>query len=203
MKKTIIAGVASAVLAAMPVVGVFAADTDTEKVDTLRLTIDNACTFERISGSEHASTVGTWGDDDNSETVTDDPNTLFATVANDESYDALGTSSFTVTCNNQYGYTVSVAGTAFTADTAANSTGTYAWGYTKGGTLTTADSMWTIASGHAGASWADSNAIVAQASAPVSNDTFTVTYKAYVDATQPADSYTATATYNFAQKAGA
>lgn len=213
MKKAIIAGAASAVLAAMPVVGVFAvgaSDGNSVYTDTLILTIDNACTFARgATTNGHADGFGSWGDGTGTPAPTAGQaghvDTLSATVINGTIYDgesgngaALGTSTFVVNCNNQAGYDVTVATTGFTANTAANSTGAYAWGYSAGGTIANADnSSWTIASSHAGAALGTNK--VAKAEAPVSDDNFTVTYKAAVDATQPADTYTASAEYTFAQ----
>ena len=125
---------------------------------------------------------------------------MYGTVSNSESYTNLGTSTFVVTCNNQYGYKVEVAASDFSATgTAANAQGDYAWAYAAGGDLTTTNSMWTIASSKTGAGVDLANNIVATASAPVSADAFTVTYKAFVDATQPADTYTASAAYTFSQ----
>ena len=50
MKKSIVAGAASLVLAAMPVVGVFAAD-PAALVDTLTVTVNESCTFTRTTGN--------------------------------------------------------------------------------------------------------------------------------------------------------
>ena len=213
MKKAIIAGAASAVLAAMPVMGAFATGATTGSsvyTDTLILTIENACTFARgTTTNGHANGFGSWGDGTGDPTPTAGQaghvDTLTATVLNGKIYDgvsgnegALGTSTFVVNCNNKAGYDVTVATTGFTASVAANSTGAYAWGYSAGGTIANADnSSWTIASDHTGAALGTNK--VAKAEAPVSDDGFTVTYKAAVDATQPADVYTASAEYTFAQ----
>ena len=52
MKKSLIMGATSLVLAATPVFGVFAAEGDPAAVtDTLKVTVDEICTFERTTGN--------------------------------------------------------------------------------------------------------------------------------------------------------
>ena len=200
MKKSIIAaGAASAVLAAMPIAGVFAVDF----TDTLNLTIDNVCTFTRQTVA-HTDGVGAWGNDGKEETTNDAADTLYATVTNGTVYDGetgnsgvLGSSAFNVTCNNNKGYSVAVNASALTATGV--STTDFAWPYAAGGTLTTNTdaSSWTISSNGEGA--AMNTGTVATKGAPTNGTNFTVTYKAFVDSTQPAGTYTATAEYTMTQ----
>ena len=89
MKKSIVAGAASLVLAAMPVVGVFAANPEAV-VDTLTVTVNESCTFEHKSGDgsfTHAMAAG---------------------ALNAE----FGTSTFTSACNNGKGYDINAAFTS-------------------------------------------------------------------------------------------
>ena len=59
MKKSLIAtGAASLALAAMPVVGVFAVDGPVQVVDTVRVTIDESCTFEATQGGATVTPTG-------------------------------------------------------------------------------------------------------------------------------------------------
>ena len=55
MKKTLIAGAASVALAAMPVLGVFAADTLTPITDTVTVTIDSACSLSGTGATPSAT----------------------------------------------------------------------------------------------------------------------------------------------------
>lgn len=92
MKKIAIAG-ASLALAAMPVVGVFAAD-DTDVQDTIRVTVNSSCTF-RASGT--GTLDGTYtANGANGQTV--NPSTSGEGVTN--------VHTFNVFCNNNKGYTV-------------------------------------------------------------------------------------------------
>ena len=88
MKKLAIAG-ASLALAAMPVVGVFAASGDvvTTTVDTLTLNIPQGC---NITSSSRADTTAAFGTVNPGQTSTD------------------GTSAFTITCNGAWKVTPSI-----------------------------------------------------------------------------------------------
>ena len=89
MKKLIIAGSASLALAAMPMVGVFAAD-PAALTDTLKITVNESCTFEHKSG-------------DGSYT-----HAMAANALNAE----FGTSTFTSACNNGKGYDINAVFTS-------------------------------------------------------------------------------------------
>ena len=84
MKKALIAGAASAVLAAMPVVGVFADDITT-MTDTLTVTIEASCTFDAAS------------------------HTYSDTLTANQYVESFGKTTMNVACNNAKGYTVTSA----------------------------------------------------------------------------------------------
>ena len=118
MKKALIAGVTSAVLAALPVAMSFAATTDEV---TASVKVNTSCTIARLAygsggvgeGSSHkngtGSVSGTWGTSNS---------TLTATVSNGFATPVdtpLGKSNFNVTCNDPDGYTLKVATSNLTA----------------------------------------------------------------------------------------
>lgn len=94
MKKALIAGAASAVLAAMPIVGVFATD-DLDVVDTVKVTVEPSCTF-RASGTGTLDATYT-ASGANGASVS--PSTSGEQGTN--------VHTFNVFCNNNKGYTVS------------------------------------------------------------------------------------------------
>ena len=195
MKKSIIAAGASAVaLAAMPVVGVFAAGATTgasSYTDNLSITIETACTFARenyasggIDGNaSHKNGSGTWGTGASADT-------LSATVTN-SSLTALGSSNFKVVCNNTAGYQVTVANSGLTSG--GNS-------IPNNNTYTNAISGWSpIYNGTKLVGDTTTPATVKSASTTTDNDTFEVSYSVGVSSTQQAGTYEGSATYTFAQ----
>lgn len=119
MKKLAIAG-ASVALAAMPVVGVFAAPTLTH-TDTLRLTLSQVCTLGTVTAgaandgtdsTTHTagSPVGTWGAGEGEGATTagnvNHRDTLSATVAAGNTYANLGSTTLTVRCNDNSGFEI-------------------------------------------------------------------------------------------------
>ena len=107
MKKFIIAaGAASVALAAMPIVGVFAANTTYSTIkDVVNLTVDSSCTMEA----------------DDALVVTDTTNSLKGTVVNlpqvsaGDSVSSDGTGTLmTVNCNSVKGWTLSAIATDMT-----------------------------------------------------------------------------------------
>ncbi len=189
MKKAIIAGAASAVLAAMPVMGVFAATGDgattgsSAYTDNLNVTIDTACTFAReayTSGgvennATHKNGAGTWAAD-----------TLSKTVTNSSLTD-LGSSQFKVVCNNTAGYKITVGTTGLTSGTNSIPNNT---------TYTNAISGWSPVFGTTKLVDGDT---VKSVAATTDNDTFEVSYSVGVSSTQQAGTYEGSATYTFAQ----
>jgi len=116
MKKALVAGAASLALAAVPVVGVFAATTLT---DTISVTVSDNCALS-YGSTAHTAGDGTWSS-----------NTLSATRTNGTVTYNLGKTTMKAVCNNSLGYKVAVktlnnltsgsnsipayAGTAYTA----------------------------------------------------------------------------------------
>ena len=119
MKKSIIAaGAASVALAAMPVVGVFAAPT-LSHTDTILLTVSSVCTLGTVTNGvpddgtdatthadgTRATNPGTWGNDPSAEAGTAaHTNTLSETIAAGTTDANMGSTTFTVRCNNAGGY---------------------------------------------------------------------------------------------------
>lgn len=184
MKKSLIAaGAASVALAAMPVVGVFAVD-DKQVVDTIELTVNATCSFNTNSSASSSDTE------------------YAATVANGaEAAFGTATHKFNVTCNDNEGWKVTATPTVLTGAAKSNTlpfvTST---NYSASGST----GMWSadIANGAGGATvtpFGDTATIIATKAASTDNADFTVTYKAYVGTTTPADVYTGTMTYDLAE----
>lgn len=183
MKKLAIAG-ASLALAAMPVVGVFAAD-DLQVVDTIEITVGATCSFNANNSSSMSDT------------------TYSATVANgaEAAFNNSGSHKFSVNCNDNDGWKVTatptaLAGTAVSTNTIPFVTST---NYSASG----ATGMWSadIVAGTGSPTvnaFGSTATIVATKTAATDNADFTVTYKAYVGTTTPADTYTGTMTYDLA-----
>ena len=171
MKKTLIAG-ASLALAAMPVVGVFAAKaSDPEAIsDTLTINVNGVCTLTRSSGT------GTY-----TETMT----------ASDTK--TLGTSTYTTHCNNHTGYTIAVttpnlAGpTNIPFQSTAPTAGTAGWAIQ---TNTTGEATYYVSGNFAETSTQD----------PAAGNTYTATYLAATASDQSQGTYTGTVTYTLTQK---
>lgn len=208
MKKSIIAAsAASLALAAMPVVSTFAVNPTVQ--DTLNITIDNTCSLTRTAV---ANTTGTgltssvWSDQDvNHGTYTVHMDAGSAVT--------VGTSTFTVTCNDvKNGHSVTVATTSLSDQATSGTTGA-AIAYSDS-EVTAAASGWniTIANGtttpipaasiNTGILQAASGTgIVYDKTAPnrltqaLSGATFDATYKVSAAITQDAGTYQGSATY--------
>lgn len=196
MKKALLAGTVSLAVAAMPVVGVFAADT-TSQTDKLSVTIDATCTFKNVGTEEtptyvtHAngtSGIGTWSSD-----------TLAGTMTNGSNTDNFGTTTFTVVCNNTTGWKVTnttadlVSGKNKISPNAGHSetVSGYSW------TVSQADGTGlTIANGKQGAG-GDVASLVA-ATTDANGKTFTVTYGVGISQSQAAGTYTGDVVYTLA-----
>ena len=208
MKKLAIAGAAVA-LAAMPAFGAFAADYN-PIVDTVKVTINDSCAMSAAESGGTASQAG------GVYAKTVDAGTLI----NPTDWDggsAGGSSTlaktYTFSCNNQGGWKVTaqgVAGTTGTQATTAQTNMVGANGKTIAtGTATTGNtSQWafnitatgaTVESGYDGAAtpaaWAQIPAaattiIQSNNAAPVSEATFTPSFRVWVSPTQEADTYT-------------
>jgi len=220
MKKAIIAAGASAVLAAMPVVGVFATShiNGSPLVDQLNVNLSEICTLSRkvtTSGEEpnitsdagHPAAANTGGATIATGAgitngwVTDSNNTnqdnFSATIVAGNEYDAIASSAFNVTCNDvNGGYKVTVTPTGFTG---VNNAAT--WSYNANG-YATSGSSWYLSSNASADNKDIANGIVWQRAADTNNTftsaDFTITYNVKAVSTQEQGSYTATATYTLA-----
>lgn len=208
MKKMLIAtGVASLAVAAMPVVGVFAADI-TEVVDTLNITISPTCSFD--------------GETPNADTTDKDydaANTYSATALNGAKADFNGDTAggdtvvhnFSVTCNDNDGWKVTASAVP---DLAGTGTNNHKFTYVST-TLPTegTEGSWTAVVGGDFSSTSDetitgianaTNAIlktggvIAAEHVSAKTSAFTVTYSAYAGTETAADTYTGSVTYTLA-----
>ena len=204
MKKALIAGAASTVLAAMPVLGVFADTTlpdgtiyGTPLIDRFSLEISEVCTLSRQE-TEHTNpqvqnVSGTWDPTDtNSDLVS-------ATLVAGTAYENLATSSFNVTCNNATG------GYAVTVDTTALMLGGTSsdddWNYANVTSFSGNDSQWFLTSSakmqdsayqpisDGGQVWAVNSGTA------VNSADFTINYSFKPKTTQKTGTYTGSATY--------
>lgn len=235
MKKSLIAASASAVaLAAMPVLGVFAEGETTgvttginTYTDTIQTTVSAACSFARTGStatSKHP--LGTWtSTNETYEADTTNPkiqyhdvlSTVNMTPGSAEA--TLGSSQFTVICNNYGGYQVTFTAEDLTL-TDTSKTQTYSWNYTGTGTAASdGNSYWYATSngtnaaytrnGTGGATVTGGTAIKVQpsdmkpsgssAATPAAGTDFTVTYNAKAEAKQDTGNYDADIVYTFAQ----
>lgn len=199
MKKLAIAG-ASAALAMLPAVGVFAAAANPSNlVDTLKLTIADSCTWTRTLASTDTD-------------VTIDPSGGTAassaasrTVVADQSYAGFATSTINAKCNNAKGYKITGTFTDLTGYT--DNTKTTALSNAEkiayGGASSLAAGTWIAKLGSATVGLA-SGTSGNVASTTVSDDmtagsTYTLTYDIQTAAAQAAGYYEGTATYVFTQ----
>ena len=173
MKKSIVAGAASLVLAAMPVVGVFATN-PAAVVDTLTVTVNESCTFEHGTGNSGSFTKS------------------MAAGALDT---AFGESVFTSACNNGLGYDINAVFTSL-AHTAGNGAA-IAYSAT---TPTAGSGTWTATV--SGSNIAASGGKLMNTSAPDTSagTSATVTYKVSTQSDIAQGTYTGTATYTLTQK---
>ena len=190
MKKALIAGAVSAVLAALPVAMSFA-----DVVDEVSVTVNESCTIARLAyadgvGEESShkngtgAISGTWGSSNS---------TLTATMSNGSAtpIDApLGTSRFNVMCNDKDGYKLSVAtsdltaGNNLTIPANANYSATSSgWGVIYNGNI-----------------YADNSGVilVSVANTTTAGTAYEVGYGVGISGVQAAGTYTGTATYTVA-----
>lgn len=174
MKKSIVAGAASLVLAAMPVVGVFAVDPEAV-VDTLTVTVNESCTFEH-NGSESGSFT----------------HEMAAGALNA----SFGTSNFKAACNNGKGYTIGAVFTPLSHQGNAGEAIAY-----SATTPTAGSGTWTAQIGD-GANIAATEGTLANTTTqdPAGGSTYTVNYKVSLHNDQAQGTYRGTATYTLTQK---
>lgn len=192
MKKSIIAaGAASVALAAMPVVGAFAAFTGGPFTDVIQTTIGETCTFARGATAHGAGE--TWTTDT---TVTTKDTLSAVTITPAAGEATLGTSNFRVVCNDTDGYKVTVGTNPLALPT--GTTQVHTWAYNAGAAPSSPTaSYWRIGSTGDGVDLSN-NIVSTKASAEDGKD-FTVTYYAYAITGQDAGTYSAEVTYTAAQ----
>lgn len=199
MKKLAIAA-SSVALAAMPVVGVFALDTDdTQVVDTIQVTVQSSCTFRATDGGASSA--------DTTYTATG-VNGAPVSPANSGS----STHTFNVFCNNNKGYTVTATANDLVAATTTPAiTDTFA--YKNALSQAAGDNgEWhaEIASSAEGVvaaqlpnstSGSANGTIITRATGatPTAGDAWTATYSALIGTKTTAATYSGTITYNLAQ----
>lgn len=229
MKKSLIAtGAASLAIAAMPVVGVFAADGPVQLVDTVRVTIDESCTFEATKNGQTMAPIpgATEGDPatinrtfaknatlgevvklggSNSEGVTN-PSANAITVAATCNFDTPSGGSTTGTWQIKAASSLTMNGSgtnkinnSTSTTTKLESGNTSAWSMK----IVAAEGV-TIQGGYDDYNVmpAGSGVVVAKGSTSTTTDvTFTPEYRVYVGTDQPADTYTGTVTYTISSPA--
>lgn len=170
MKKTIIAGTASAVFALTPVFGVFATADPASVADTLKVTVDDTCALSRTGGSA----------------------SLTHTMTANQLKADFGYSEIKSTCNNASGYKVTGTFNALADGTktipyqaTAPSAGTSGWTAVLGNSSSTSY----ITSGTAGNVHSTNTADTA------AGHTATVSYKVATADNIAAGTYVGTATY--------
>lgn len=175
MKKSIVVGAASLVLAAMPVVGVFA-DNPNPVVDTLTVTVNESCTFEHKSGDgsyTHAMAAG---------------------ALNNE----FGTSTFTSACNNGKGYDINAVFTSLTHQGNAGEAIAY-----SATTPTAGSGTWTATVSSSNIAETNGKLGFRTSQDPAGGSEYSVSYTVSTHNDQAQGTYKGTATYTLVQKTGA
>lgn len=191
MKKTLMAGAASLALAAMPVVGTFAAQQSVTITDTLQVTITTACTFVRY-GAAGASQTDVNPGPNWSGTTTADGDTVTGTYSATVKPSAdveLGTSTFTAFCNAADGYNVTVSTPNLTNSVSGG--GTIDFTSTE---PTSSEQGWTLTKGN---SLFSSGSFMSSNTATTAAQHETATYTVYTSATTRAGTYTGNVVYTF------
>ena len=188
MNKKVLAIAASAVtFAALPVAGVFAADTTTV-TDTIDVTVDPSCTLGITEGAK-----------------------VTKNVSNGTKTEDLSGSAFSISCNDGTGWNVTAVAKAKNSGTAGNLTST------TGATIATNKAFSDSVSGWAFKltggkavetyqAWANVptvETVVAKDSSTASAESLSVTYGVGINATQAAGTYSGEVTYTLATGPGA
>lgn len=192
MKKLAIAS-ASVALAAMPVVGVFAATGSTEFTDNLQVIVNSGCTLEN-----GGNTDGTYVDRSFSKNI------AVGNYAVLEGSAATDTAAITIKCNTTSG-TVTVTSSGDTTLTGETTSNTIATGAATSGSA----SNWAIKSNASNAASDPYAAYKAHvpgtfltATASASGTTFNPSYQVYVAQGQNPDTYTGAVTYTVSYTSG-
>jgi len=201
MKKALIAGAASVALAAMPVVGVFAAANNPSGLtDTLKLTIEDSCTWTRtLSSTDSDVTIDPSGG-------TAASSSAARTVVADHEYAALAKSTINAKCNNTKGYKITGTFSDLIGYTDSSATKTALNNNEKityGGNVALSAGNWIAKLGTATTglvSGTDGNVASTTASDNMtSGSTYEITYGVYTGTNQAAGYYEGTASYVFTQ----
>ena len=176
MKKSLIIGASSLVLAAAPAISAFAASSNpTAVVDNLSVTVDEICTFERTTGN----------------------GSYTQSMAANALKTDFGTSTFTAICNGGSGFSVAAVFTALTGSVS----GSIAYSAT---TPTAGSGTWTAAKGTSSSTTnlaATGAKLMDTSSASTSSGTVQqVSYKVSTQNNIAQGTYTGTATYTLTQK---
>ena len=197
MKKSLIAtGAASLALAAMPMAGVFAADTSV--TDTIQITVNSACTIAESSTTDGLDNKDTTYAD----TVANGAETTFngthtGTHAFHVSCNAPGGWSFSATPSNLTGYTDSGKGTSNSDSINFAASGSYVSTGAAGdwtATITAPAGITVTQPATAGVA----NTIISETGAQAANVEITAAYKAYVGTETSAGFYEGTIAYTLA-----
>ena len=183
MKKLAIAG-ASMVLAAMPVVGVFATDANQQATDTIQVTVDASCTFTAGSGTATYTASGTNGSGQVSPSLS-----------------SSNVHDFKVFCNNNAGYAVTAVATALSQSGVTDD-----FDYVATLPSSGADGAWHAQIAGTGLKnqlpdGGTSTTIIERTEASGANgESFTSTYTAWIGTETPAGTYEGTIGYTLAAK---
>ena len=184
MKKLAIAG-ASAVLAAMPVVGVFAAaENPANIVDTITVTIEDSCTWSRtLEGGTSVTASGS---------------NLTATKTANQTLSSFGTSTLNAKCNNSKGYTIKATMTALSGKVSSDANAA-----TNNDSIDYATSLaagkWVASYGGTGITSGSNIATTSASDDMVNGTSYAITYGVQTKTNQTAGVYTGTATYELIQ----
>lgn len=180
MKKLAIAA-SSVALAAMPVLGVFAA-ANQEATDTIQVTVDASCTFTAGSGTATYTASGT------NQSGQVSPSLSSSNVHN-----------FTVFCNDKDGYKVTAVATALTQDGVTDN-----FAYVATLPSSGADGAWHAQIAGTGLKnqlpddGASTTIIERTEASGASGESFTSTYTAWIGTETPAGTYEGTIGYTLA-----
>ena len=212
MKKSIIAaGAASVALAAMPIVGAFAATAPTI-VDNLQVNLQNTCSLARTgaagaTGQTGVTTDPAWAADATNPTTAAG---TYSVTMSAGTFAELGTSTIAVTCNDSVnGHSLAVAVTGLSATQASTGiTGGSTISYSNSPITDASASGWNITTSNVATELGFSAGLIqttggtatiygasSRNRTAVSNKTFDATYKVAAQADQPAGTYEGTATY--------
>lgn len=195
--KKLLAGAGAVALAALPVAGVFATDTDV--TDTIQITVNSACTIDETTTTTDGLDTK---DTTYAATVANGAETTFSNVHS-------GNHAFHVSCNAPGGWSFSATPTNLAGYTASNKTASNndSINFVASGSYqnTGAAGDWTVTiTAPSGitvtqpATAGSSNTIISETGAQAANVEITAAYKAYVGTETAAGFYEGTIAYALA-----